>query len=170
MVRARLPSIAKRLIQFECGADATVQFRGAVAFPIRPLRAWATLDQTETFIPPRTWQITFEPRAARPGRDVPASSASRPPVCPAVKSHQVGCYKGGSQPGAATIASGWLREREQYPFVAMRKNGFIRTRWSCCGHAPLPQFVDLPPSPPAYRLRGRCTAQFPASKQSQFRS
>ena len=47
MVRARLPSIAKRLIQFECGADTTVQsvysqfssvqfssvqFRGAIAF------------------------------------------------------------------------------------------------------------------------------------------
>ena len=28
MVRARLPSIAKRLIQFECGADTTVQKRG----------------------------------------------------------------------------------------------------------------------------------------------
>jgi hypothetical protein len=48
MVRARLPSIAKRLIQFECGADTTVQFssvqfssvqfRDAIAFPIRPLR------------------------------------------------------------------------------------------------------------------------------------
>jgi len=33
MVRARLPSIAKRLIQFECGADTTVQFRSAIAFP-----------------------------------------------------------------------------------------------------------------------------------------
>ena len=32
-MRARLPSIAKRLIQFECGADTTVQFRGAIAFP-----------------------------------------------------------------------------------------------------------------------------------------
>jgi hypothetical protein len=32
-VRALLPSIAKRLIQFECGADTTVQFRGAIAFP-----------------------------------------------------------------------------------------------------------------------------------------
>jgi len=27
----------------------------------------------------------------------------------------------GSQPDAAMIASGWLRGREQYPFVAMRK-------------------------------------------------
>ena len=36
MVRARLPSIAKRLIQFECGADATVQFRGAIASRRQP--------------------------------------------------------------------------------------------------------------------------------------
>jgi hypothetical protein len=35
-----------------------------------------------------TWQIAFlgetEPRAARPGRDVPVSTVSRAPVCPAV--------------------------------------------------------------------------------------
>jgi hypothetical protein len=44
-VRARLPSIAKRLIQFECGADTTVQFSSVqfslearLPFPIRPLR------------------------------------------------------------------------------------------------------------------------------------
>lgn len=36
MVRARLPSIAKRLIQFECGAHTTVQFRGAIASRRQP--------------------------------------------------------------------------------------------------------------------------------------
>ena len=34
MVRARLPSVANRLIQFECCAGTTVQFRGAVALTV----------------------------------------------------------------------------------------------------------------------------------------
>jgi hypothetical protein len=34
-VRARLPSIVNTLIQFECGADTTVQFGGGLLFQFR---------------------------------------------------------------------------------------------------------------------------------------
>ena len=40
--------------------------------------------------------------------------------------------KSGSQPDAAMIASGWLRGREQYPFVAMNKKRVHSDRlWRC---------------------------------------
>ena len=64
-MRARLPSIAKRLIQFECGADTTVQFRGAIAFPHSAFARVGDLGPTNAIRSPELGRSPFWERSSR---------------------------------------------------------------------------------------------------------
>src|SRR4051812_20235339 len=95
------------------------------------MRASATLDQTETYSLAGTWQIAFlgeaKPRAARPGRDVPASCGSRPPKAQAVN-------KGPSESPGALGPSRYVaaRSRQNAPVdSAESRRGLLRRRWAC---------------------------------------